>query len=141
MASASTMDQKTLQRTDYHVAWICPVATIELLPSRVMLDEEHDTPPYDPDYDDNIYIFGTIAGHNLAMATCPKGMTGNANAGRLAGPLFTTFPNIRMALLVGIGFVAHRIRRERKNVSFLKAYTCSQSGIENWWLSSLLTSL
>ncbi|KAI1287177.1 kinesin light chain [Xylaria venustula] len=97
------MNRKTLQRTDYHVAWICPVATIELLPSRLMLDEEHATPPYDPDYDDNVYIFGAIAGHNLVMATCPKGMTGNVNAGRLAGPLFATFPNIRMALLVGIG--------------------------------------
>ncbi|KAI1743030.1 hypothetical protein F4680DRAFT_390741 [Xylaria scruposa] len=103
MVSSRTMDQKTLQRTDYHVAWICPVATVELLPSRLMLDEEHATPPYDPDYDDNVYIFGAIAGHNLVMATCPKGMTGNVNAGRLAGPLFATFPNIRMALLVGIG--------------------------------------
>ncbi|KAI1119356.1 hypothetical protein F5Y14DRAFT_395008 [Nemania sp. NC0429] len=68
-----------------------------------MLDEEHAIPPYDPDYDDNVYIFGAIAGYNLVMATCPKGMTGNVNAGRLAGPLFATFFNICMALLVGIG--------------------------------------
>ncbi|KAI3326471.1 nucleoside phosphorylase domain-containing protein [Xylariaceae sp. AK1471] len=62
------MDRKTLRRTDYHVAWICPVATVELLPLRLMLDEEHGTPLYDPDYDDNVYIFGAIAGHSLVMA-------------------------------------------------------------------------
>ena len=97
------VDQKKLQRSDYHVAWICPAATVELLPSRLMLDEEHATPSYDTAYDDNVYIFGAMAGHNLVIATCPKGMTGNVNAGRLAGPLFKTFPNIRMTLLVGIG--------------------------------------
>lgn len=103
MDGKTPMDQKKLQRTDYHVTWICPAASIELLPSRLMLDEEHATPPYDNDYDDNVYIFGAMDGHNVVIATCPNGMTGNVNAGRLTGPLFKTFPNIRMALLVGIG--------------------------------------
>ncbi|KAI0491092.1 nucleoside phosphorylase domain-containing protein [Xylaria cf. heliscus] len=97
------MGRKKLERTDYDVAWICPIATIELLPSRLMLDEEHATPPYKTAYDDNVYVFGDMAGHNLVIATCPQGMTGNVNAVRLAGPLFNSFPNIHMALLVGIG--------------------------------------
>ncbi|KAL8903006.1 MAG: hypothetical protein Q9207_004213 [Kuettlingeria erythrocarpa] len=94
---------KHLTRGDYHVAWICPVADIELLPARLMLDEEYPTPSYDTHYDENTYICGTIKGHTVVVATCPQGETGNVNAGRLTGPMFKTFPNIRMAVLVGIG--------------------------------------
>jgi nucleoside phosphorylase len=68
-----------------------------------MLDEEHDPPDYDTAYDDNVYTCGTIAGHHVVLATCPPGLTGNVNAGCVTGPMFKTFPNIRMAVLVGIG--------------------------------------
>ena len=88
---------------DYHVAWICAVADLELLPARLMLDEEHPTPPYDTHYDENTYICGLINGHAVVVATCPPGETGNVNAGRLTGSMFKTFRNIRMAVLVGIG--------------------------------------
>ncbi|KAF2802720.1 kinesin light chain [Mytilinidion resinicola] len=99
MASSNTQ----LTCADYHVAWICPLADVELLPAYLMLDEEHSTPPYSQHYDENTYICGTINGHNVVIATCPPGETGNVNAGRLTGPMFKTFPNIRMAVLVGIG--------------------------------------
>jgi nucleoside phosphorylase len=89
--------------TDYHVAWICPVADVELLPARLMLDELHPPPLYDTHFDENTYTYGTVNGHAVVVATCPPGQTGNVNAGRLTGPMFKTFPNIRMALLVGIG--------------------------------------
>ncbi|KAJ4286529.1 hypothetical protein N0V90_013229 [Kalmusia sp. IMI 367209] len=92
-----------LSCSNYHVAWICPVADVELLPARLMLDEEHPAPPYDTHFDDNTYICGSISGHMVVVATCPQGETGNVNAGRLTGSLFKTFPNIRMAILVGIG--------------------------------------
>jgi nucleoside phosphorylase len=98
---ASSDKQRTCD--DYHVAWICPLADVELLPARLMLDEEHPTPPYNTHYDENTYICGTIKGHTVVVATCPPGETGNVNAGRLTGSLFKTFPNIRMAVLVGIG--------------------------------------
>jgi len=88
---------------DYHVAWICPVADIELLPARLMLDEEYLTPPYDTHYDENTYVCGAINGHTVVVATCPPGETGNVNAGRLTGSMFKTFPNIRMTVLVSIG--------------------------------------
>ncbi|KAH7068946.1 hypothetical protein BKA63DRAFT_98278 [Paraphoma chrysanthemicola] len=94
---------KQLSCNDYHVAWICPVADVELLPARLMLDEEHPAPPYNTHYDDNTYICGSIGGHTVVVATCPQGETGNVNAGRLTGSMFRTFPNIRMAVLVGIG--------------------------------------
>ncbi|KFA68627.1 hypothetical protein S40285_09472, partial [Stachybotrys chlorohalonatus IBT 40285] len=97
------MPPKKLQRTDYHVAWIAPVSDLELLPSRLMLDKEHDAPDYDTAYDDNIYTCGTLAGHNVVIATCPPGLTGNVNAGRVTGSMFKTFTGLRMAVLVGIG--------------------------------------
>ncbi|KAF2202607.1 hypothetical protein GQ43DRAFT_368770, partial [Delitschia confertaspora ATCC 74209] len=95
--------KQPLYCTDYHVAWICPVTDIELLPARLMLDEEHAPPQYDTHYDDNTYIFGKISGHTIVVATCSQGETGNVNAGRLTGSMFKTFPNIRMTVLVGIG--------------------------------------
>ena len=88
---------------DYHVAWICAIADLELLPARLMLDEEHPTPPYNTYYDENTYVCGSINGHAVVVATCPPGETGNVNAGRLTGSMFKTFRNIRMAVLVGIG--------------------------------------
>ncbi|KAI0382512.1 kinesin light chain [Hypomontagnella monticulosa] len=97
------MDLKKLRRTDYHVAWICPVSDLEVLPSRLMFDKEHDTPDYDISYDKNIYTCGEMVGHNVVLASCPPGLTGNVNAGHVASPMFNTFPNIYMAVLVGIG--------------------------------------
>jgi nucleoside phosphorylase len=96
-------DRKRLTCDEYHVAWICPVADLELLPARLMLDEEYDPPQYDTHYDENAYIFGSIHNHAVVIATCPRGRTGNVNAGRLSYPMFKTFTKIRMALLVGIG--------------------------------------
>ncbi|KAJ4353222.1 uncharacterized protein N0V89_004949 [Didymosphaeria variabile] len=100
---ASSNGQYQLRCEDYHVAWICPVADIELLPARLMLDEEHPAPSYDTYHDENTYICGRINGHAVVVATLPQGETGNVNAGRLTGSMFKTFPDIRMAVLVGIG--------------------------------------
>ena len=79
------------------------MADVEILPARLMLDEKHPTPLYNTHYDENTYICGTINGHAVVVATYPQGETGNVNAGRLTGLMFKTFPNIRMAVLVGIG--------------------------------------
>lgn len=95
--------RKKLARTSYHVAWICPVADLELLPAVLMLDEEHERPEIDTCLDENIYEFGSAAGHNIVLATCRHGETGNVNVSSITAPLFKTFPNIRMTLLVGIG--------------------------------------
>jgi nucleoside phosphorylase len=94
---------KQLNCSDYYVAWICPLADVELLPARLMLDEQHLPPLYDTHYDENTYICGAINDHKVVIATCPQGETGNVNCGRLTGSMFKTFPNITMAILVGIG--------------------------------------
>lgn len=68
-----------------------------------MLDDVHTVPRYDTHYDENTYTCGSINRHTVVIATCPQGETGNVNAGRLTGSMFKTFPNIRIAVLVGIG--------------------------------------
>ncbi|KAI1322280.1 hypothetical protein F5Y16DRAFT_413326 [Xylariaceae sp. FL0255] len=92
---------KQLHRKDYHVVWVCPGVALD--PARLMLEEEHDRPVYDANYDDNTYICGTMEGHNVVLATNPPGMAGNVTAGRLAVPIFKTFPNVKMTMLIGIG--------------------------------------
>lgn len=95
--------RKKVSRMGYHVAWICPVSDVELLPAVLMLDEQHERPEIDTHSDENIYEYGSAAGHNVVVATCRQGMTGNVNVSSITAPLFKTFPNIRMTLLVGIG--------------------------------------
>lgn len=99
----ATTQRKKVARANYHVAWICPVADLELLPAVLMLDEEHEPPDIDTHTDENVYEYGSVAGHNVVLATCRQGMTGNVNVSSITAPLFKTFPNIRMTLLVGIG--------------------------------------
>ena len=94
---------KTLSCDDYHVAWVAPVADLELLPARLMLDEEYQTPPYDTRYDENTYICGSIYGHAVVIATCAPGEAGYTNASSVNASMFKTFPDIRLAMLVGIG--------------------------------------
>lgn len=97
------LNDKRLECTDYHVAWISPLADVELTAARLMLDKEHDTPHFNTHYDENTYICGELNGHTVVIATFALGENGNLNAGRLTGSMFKTFPNIRMAVLVGIG--------------------------------------
>lgn len=92
------MPPKKLQSADYHVAWIAPVSSLELLPSRLMLDE-HDASDYDTAYDDNVYTCGAIAGHNVVIATCAPGMTGNVNAGRVTGSIIKNYSWVKNAVI------------------------------------------
>ncbi|KAL8340937.1 hypothetical protein RB601_006849 [Gaeumannomyces tritici] len=96
-------DRKRLTVQDYHVAWICAVRDIELLPARLMLDVNHLAPSYDTEHNEYTYLFGEINRHNIVLATLLDSKGGNVNAGHLASQLFRTFPAIRIALLVGIG--------------------------------------
>lgn len=87
---------------EYTVAWVCVLGDTELLAARILLDEEHNTPQYNTEYDRNTYICGKIGEHKVVVACLPSGRSGNLNAGHLTGPLFGTFPNIKITLLVGI---------------------------------------
>ncbi len=94
---------RTYECADYNVAWICALRDTELLAARILLDEEHNTPAYNTQYDRNIYICGKFGEHKVVVACLPSGRSGNVNAGHLTGPMFHTFPNIKITLLVGIG--------------------------------------
>ncbi|KAL8850125.1 MAG: hypothetical protein Q9221_004942 [Calogaya cf. arnoldii] len=96
-------ESRTSSSIDYNVAWICALPHIELLAARMLLDKQHNTPQYDTKYDQNTYICGQIGDHKVVVACMPSGRPGNVSAGHLTGPLFHTFPNIKITLLVGIG--------------------------------------
>ena len=96
-------ETRSYRCADYNVAWICALRDTELLAARVLLDEEHNTPPYNTQYDRNTYVCGKAGAHNVVLACLPSGRSGNVNAGHLTGPMFHTFPNIKITLLVGIG--------------------------------------
>ena len=103
MAASGKSSIKTYQCADYNVAWICALFDTELLAARLLLDEQHGTPSYSNQYDQNTYVYGSFGEHKVVIACLPSGRTGNVNASHLTGPMFHTFPNIKITLLVGIG--------------------------------------
>ncbi|KAF7125986.1 hypothetical protein CNMCM5793_002345 [Aspergillus hiratsukae] len=82
----------------YTVGWVC-VLDCEQDAARVLLDEEHLTPPSPSD--DNTYIVGRMGEHNVVIARPIK--TGKAAAANAAVNMVRTFPKIRFGLMVGIG--------------------------------------
>ncbi|KAF5579108.1 ankyrin protein [Fusarium pseudocircinatum] len=67
-----------------------------------MLDHQHPALSK-PQNDINTYTLGSIGPHNIAITCLPKGMIGNVPAATVASHLVTTFPSIRVGLMVGIG--------------------------------------
>lgn len=53
--------------------------------------------------DDNTYAFGRVDGHNVVIGCLPDGQYGNNSAASVARDMVRSFPNLRFALLVGIG--------------------------------------
>ncbi|VUC26335.1 unnamed protein product [Clonostachys rosea] len=88
--------------TVYTVAWICAIST-ELGAAKAFLDEEHDDiDDLAPD-DDNTYLLGKIGKLHVVIATLPHGQYGLVSAAIVARDMAHSFPNIRFALMVGIG--------------------------------------
>ena len=93
------MPPKRLSRDSYRVGWICPLE-VEQIAAMEMLDEEHEAvPPLSGDT--NIYNLGSINDHNVVIAGLPR--AGNCPAATVVTQMRMTFPNIKYALLVGIG--------------------------------------
>lgn len=67
-----------------------------------MFDEKHDASDYNTAYDDNVYIYGTLTGHNSVIAICAPKITGNINAGRVTGSIFKSFFFQFVVMFVGI---------------------------------------
>ncbi|GLB21635.1 hypothetical protein AtubIFM61612_002183 [Aspergillus tubingensis] len=92
---------RRLNNEAYTVALICPLE-VELSAARYMLDEEHGM-LLGNRKDPNIYILGSLSGHNVVLAALPKGSQGTASAAAVAIHLIRTFSAIKLRLLVGIG--------------------------------------
>jgi nucleoside phosphorylase len=86
----------------YTIGWISVLRT-EQIAAQVFLDERHKGPAYLSPNDDNDYILGTISSHNVVIATYPGGECSTASAPSVVRHMLHSFPNIRLALLVGIG--------------------------------------
>lgn len=86
---------------DYTVGWVCALPK-ELTAAIAMLDHQHPALSK-PRNDSNAYTLGSIGPHNIAITCLPKGMIGNVPAATVASNLVTTFPSIKVGLMVGIG--------------------------------------
>lgn len=67
-----------------------------------MLDATHQRLPQ-PATDYNNYFLGSIGEFNIAIAGLPSGETGSHPASAVATRMHSTFPNLKMGLMVGIG--------------------------------------
>lgn len=89
-------------RADFEIAVICAL-TLEADAVDALFDRhwDDDGPPYDKaPGDPNAYSTGAIGRHNVVLAHMP-GM-GKANAAAVAANCRASFPNIRLAVIVGV---------------------------------------
>lgn len=97
MAAGNTLPQ--LSKEDYTIAWICALPETEMLASRYMLDQVHQSPAIG---DSTVqYCFGSMSGHNVVMACLPVEQIGQSAAAAVLSALLQTF-KIKFALMVGI---------------------------------------
>jgi nucleoside phosphorylase len=99
------MATKALESKDaYTIGWIAAL-DIEHAAAVAMLDEEHGKPLdfTKPPRDPNSYAWGRIGDHNIVIAVLPAGMYGQSSATATATHMISSFPQIRIGLMVGIG--------------------------------------
>lgn len=89
---------RKLEHDDYTVGWICAL-NVEHVAAQELLDEEHEGLEYVPQ-DNNNYTLGSIGKHNVVIASLPPRGTSVATVAR---DMMLSFPNVRIALMVGIG--------------------------------------
>src|SRR2546423_782093 len=98
-------DVKILEsRNQYIVGWIAALP-LERAAATAMLDERHRKPLdfVQPLSDKNSYTWGRIGEHNVVIASLAAGVYGTTSAAATALPMLSSFPHIRVGLLVGIG--------------------------------------
>lgn len=89
-------------RLDFYIAIICAL-TIKADAIEALFDHhwDDDGPYYDKVIGDpNVYSTGSIGRHNVVLAYMP-GM-GKANSAAVAAYCYTSFPNIKLALVISI---------------------------------------
>ncbi|KAK6510127.1 hypothetical protein TWF481_004841 [Arthrobotrys musiformis] len=89
---------------DYTIGWICALP-LELAAATAVLDEHHEQPENlrRGANDDNTYAYGNIGCHNIVITCLPSGDYGVTAASNVVNKMKTTFPSIRIGLMVGIG--------------------------------------
>lgn len=87
---------------DYGIGWICALQE-EYEAACRMLDDEFECPDMDEVNDNNTYVFGRINGHNVVIGCLPYGRYGTTSAACIARDMVRSFPNLKFALMVGIG--------------------------------------
>lgn len=101
-----TMDNlRSLVSTElYTVGWIAALAH-EWAAAVAMLEERHGKPQdYEKRHSDtNTYHWGQIGGHNVVITLLAAGVIGTTSAATTAIFMLSSFPNIKMGLMVGIG--------------------------------------
>ncbi len=95
---------RSLRTDQYSVGWIAALSS-ERAAAEAMLDEEHDKPSdfVKPPTDNNSYSWGRVGVHNVVIASLPAGMYGQISAAAVAKDMVSSFPHIRVGLMVGIG--------------------------------------
>ena len=99
LAEGST---KKLKKEDYTIAWICALPVPEWRASRFLLDEVHHDVPLGQGARHQ-YVYGSMNQHNVVMGCLPTDQLGGLSAAAVASEMVSTFPSLRLALLVGIG--------------------------------------
>lgn len=87
---------------EYTIGWICALQE-EYEAACRMLDDEFDGPEMAEVNDNNTYAFGSVSGHNVVVGCLPHGRYGTSSAASVARDMVRSFPNLKFALMVGIG--------------------------------------
>ncbi|KAJ6088551.1 ankyrin repeat-containing protein [Penicillium sp. IBT 16267x] len=95
------MDTEPRTHQEYTVGWVCALPK-EQTAATAMLDRRHAGLPKPPN-DPNTYTLGSVGKHNIVIACLPKGQVGNNLTATVATWMISTFPSIKVGLMVGIG--------------------------------------
>ncbi|KAM0420988.1 hypothetical protein ACHAPT_011231 [Fusarium lateritium] len=87
---------------EYTIGWICALQE-EFEAACRMLDDEFDGLESADPNDDNTYVFGRVHKHNVVIGCLSAGIYGTSSAAIVARDMVRSFPNLRFALMVGIG--------------------------------------
>ncbi|KAK6342417.1 hypothetical protein TWF718_007818 [Orbilia javanica] len=87
--------------SDYTVGWICALPKEQTAAILVLDTRHHDLPKASTDT--NAYTLGSIGPHNVVITCLPMNRYGTNQAARAATQMLSTFPCVKIGLMVGIG--------------------------------------
>ena len=90
-----------LAHSDFTIGWVCALPK-EQTAATAILDYRYPDLPKPPN-DPNTYTLGAVGGHNIVIACLPKGRIGTNPAATVAAWMVSTFPLIKLGLMIGIG--------------------------------------